>query len=170
MAEPTVAERWLPVVGYEGVYSVSDQGRVRRERAFKGVWSGRLLRTQPAHKRGGYPMLELWKDNARTRVYLHRLVALAFLGPPPPVHEVNHKNGVVSDNRVENLEWVTHTENAQHAVRVLKHGRMKLNEDQVIRIRFLAESGSTTLWIAEHFGMSAGAIHSIVTRRTWPHI
>lgn len=53
-------------------------------------------------------------------VGVHRLIAEAFIGPPPTTqHEVNHKNGVRCDNRVENLEWVTRRENARHAIEVL---------------------------------------------------
>ena len=92
-------ERWAPVPGYENRYEVSDRGRIRSLRL------GRILNPRDSH---GYKRVVLYtgsKKSART-FGIHRLVALAFLGPAPfPGAEINHKNEVRDDNRPENLEW-----------------------------------------------------------------
>lgn len=116
-------EEWRPVVGYEGVYEVSDLGRVRsvdrwnvdsRGRKFKR--SGRII---AGGKSGaGYPYVVLWRNSREKLAYVHRLVAEAFLPPIQGKLEVNHINGVKTDNRAENLEWCTSSENKSHAFRV----------------------------------------------------
>lgn len=124
-------ERWAPVRGYESLYDVSDLGRVRSlDRATVGhlretgtrcvrVIRGRLLRTQalPA----GYLQVGLFRDGVRRQVYVHRLVLSAFIGEPPPGHEVCHGPGGPADNRLANLRWGTHAENQQDIVRAGTH-------------------------------------------------
>ena len=99
-------ENWLPV-GEAQQYLVSDFGRVK-----KGV------RALSQHlNQGGYPRVSL--GTARGR-FVHRLVALAFIGPPPTdKHEVNHIDGRKTNNFASNLEWVTRSENHIHAYRIL---------------------------------------------------
>ena len=112
-AEYTTAERWAPVAGYEGLYEVSDHGRVRsldrlvvdktgtRQRLFKG----RLLQNICAST--GYHHVSLHRNNKRVeRRQVHRLVAEAFLGRPATERMcVDHRNGARDDNRVSNLRW-----------------------------------------------------------------
>lgn len=96
-------EIWKDVVGYEGIYKISDSGNVFSER------SKRNLKAQV--NRYGYYVIEL-----HSRLWtVHRLVALAFIPNPDKKPMVNHKNGIKTDNRVNNLEWVTPKENANHA-------------------------------------------------------
>lgn len=72
----------------------------------------------------GYLRLHLYVNDAVLRSWVHRLVAEAFLGSAPTAkHQVNHKNGVPSDNRVENLEWCTQSENMRHSYHVLRPRR-----------------------------------------------
>ena len=93
-----------------GIYSVSSMGEVRCDK------TGRIL--QPAIRSGGYPSVQLQcVDHSAHAFLIHRLVAAAFLGPPPgPHHEVNHKDKKRTNNHVANLEWVTRAENVTHAV------------------------------------------------------
>jgi hypothetical protein len=105
-------ERWLPVVGWEGLYEVSDQGRVRsldRIVHTKAGWSrrhqGRTLRSLQCH---GYQTVELTSGH---RVSVHRLVLEAFVGPCPDGLECCHGVGGPSDNRLSNLRWDTRSEN-----------------------------------------------------------
>lgn len=106
-----MTEQWRDVPGYEGFYQVSNQGQVRRTK------SGRLLK--PHNSGNGYLQAMLSKDNRRNYQLIHRLVALAFIPNPEGKPQVNHKNGVKSDNSVHNLEWCTMSENLLHRHRVL---------------------------------------------------
>jgi hypothetical protein len=116
----TPNEEWraVPVPGYEGCFSVSNLGRVRRERDGQHTKAGRIYK--PLVTPNGYCHVELSLGTVATkrRLVIHTLVALAFIGArPSPRHQVNHKNGVKTDNRADNLEWMTPAENAEHASR-----------------------------------------------------
>lgn len=111
-------EKWKLVDGWPG-YEVSSKGRVRRTLTGlvrRGVKAGRLMTV--TLNSWGYPTVYLKNLTKRTGVHVHRLVAIAFISPPPTAdHRVNHINSDKMDPRVENLEWVTHAENMQHAYR-----------------------------------------------------
>jgi hypothetical protein len=94
------------VLGYEGLYQVDTEGNVFNRH-------GRKMK--PCKQNRGYLILGLHKDN-KTQVHtVHRLVAETFLGVAPKGYEINHKDGDKTNNRVSNLEWVTHAENMEHA-------------------------------------------------------
>ena len=106
-----ITEQWRDVSGYEGSYQVSDQGRVRNVR------SGRVLKPGVAYN--GYYMVRLSRDNYAWTQRVNRLVATAFIPNTRSLPQVNHKNGVKTDNRAENLEWCTASHNQLHRHRVL---------------------------------------------------
>lgn len=91
-------EIWRPVVGYEGLYEVSSTGQVRNCR-------GKLLRPGPDHN--GYLKCVLCKKGKTKTIYIHRLVAQAFIPNPMYLKQVNHKDEDKSNNNVDNLEWCT---------------------------------------------------------------
>lgn len=98
-------ETWKPIKGYEGLYEVSDLGRV------KGLRKNTILRGLP--RRHGYLAVFLYKtDEPRRHESIHRLVAEAFCEKADGQTEVNHINEDKTDNRACNLEWVTHKANA----------------------------------------------------------
>ncbi|RJQ33882.1 hypothetical protein C4568_03715 [Candidatus Parcubacteria bacterium] len=101
-------EQWKDVVGYEGLYQVSDIGRVRG----KNLRKLHLSTTR-------YPIVDLYKENKRTTKLVHRLVAEAFIPLVPGKNNVNHKDGSRDNNAVSNLEWCTQKENIKHAFDVL---------------------------------------------------
>ena len=128
-------------------------------------------------------MVMLYKHHTSFTQRVHRLVASAFL-PPPPIEyiQVNHKDGDKTNNCVDNLEWCTAAMNAWHAYYVLnlrqlsnlkgeQHGHAKLTEAQVLEIRQLYATGLyTQAQLAELFPVNNTAISHIIVRRRWKHI
>jgi len=114
--EELASEEWRPVVGHEGRYEVSNLGRVKSLR-FRGHAGEALLRQSIVK---GYPRVTIGRPE-RTR-YIHTIVAEAFHGPRPFAAsgiriDVNHKDGIKTNCRESNLEWMTYLENAAHAAR-----------------------------------------------------
>ena len=103
-----------PVPGYEGRYGVSDQGNVYRYRKMK---DGTILMVKKKHflSGSGYFTSILCVNSKEIYINVHQLVAQTFLGKPHPKMQVNHINGIKTDNRVCNLEWVTPSENIRHS-------------------------------------------------------
>ena len=114
-------EIWKDVVGYEGVYEVSNMGRVKRVGKYRNQcaeWdSNHILR--PGHKDNEYLFVNLSKEGKNKIKYVHRLVAEAFLPNPKNKATVNHIDGDRTNNVVENLEWATYKENNNHSLYVL---------------------------------------------------
>lgn len=101
-------ERWAPVAGFEGLYEVSDHGRVRSAR------TGRLRAT--VQKRHGYIHVQLFKNGERRNFLVHRLVATTFVMNPLGLPIVNHEDGQKTNNRRDNLCWTDPSGNATHAI------------------------------------------------------
>lgn len=102
--------QWKPVVGYEGLYQVSSDGHIRSLHPRR---KGQILPQRI--ERAGYFEIQLSKKGVSTYYYVHRLVAAAFIPNSENKPCINHRNGIKTDNRIENLEWVTHSENMLHA-------------------------------------------------------
>lgn len=102
-------EKWLPIKGYEGLYEVSNLGRI------KSLRKNKMMSIKPVKDR--YKSVGLVDRNGIIKsIKIHRLVAIHFIENPENKREVNHKNMNKNDNRVSNLEWVTPSENINHAV------------------------------------------------------
>jgi len=105
----SATERWLPVVGYEGIYEVSDMGRVKRVAAAQGTRVGMVLKPI---EQAGYHFYNLNKKGApRKRLQAHRLVLNAFVGPQPELLGL-HYDDDGTNNRLDNLRWGTRLDNA----------------------------------------------------------
>ncbi|MCP4990740.1 MAG: endodeoxyribonuclease [Colwellia sp.] len=123
-------EKWKPVVRYEGLYEVSSFGRIRS--ITRTVWNSgpKCFQTikgcvRKLRNSNGYLNLTLVKDGVTKVESVHRIVAEAFLDNYSDSLDVNHKNCIKKDNRVENIEMVTRSQNIKHA---WDNGRMKLNK------------------------------------------
>lgn len=146
---------------YSDRYAATIDGRIY------SVSSRRFL--TPATQSRGYLTVVLYDGSApkKPRSFLvHRLIASAFLGASNL--QINHKNGVKSDNRLENLEYVTQSENIQHAVQSLgqfaaeRHSRAKLSNRQIEDIRSCGLPAKT---IAAQYGITAGYVRDIKSAR-----
>lgn len=111
-------EVWKPIIGYEGLYEISNIGRVKSLNKVRvnGVWyNEKIIRPKP--NKDIYHRVELSKNGKRRIIGVHQLIGWSFIPNPENKPNINHKNGIRNDNRVENLEWCTQKENIQHAWR-----------------------------------------------------
>jgi hypothetical protein len=166
-------EVWKDIKGYEGIYKVSNFGRVkslgneftRKERFLKLCLQSK-----------GYLTVVLQKDATRKMVLVHRLVAEHFIDNTESKPQVNHINGDKTDNAIENLEWVSHRENLDHAIKnnlTLKgeeNRNSKLKDVDVIKIHSLLQRGATTKELSESYNISYSTIDGIRTNRYWKHL
>lgn len=120
---------WKPVKNYEGLYEVSNLGEVRsldRTDSIGRKIKGRLLK--PAQCKG-YQVVGLHKKGKMKQVYIHRLVAEAFIGEPPKGYEVNHIDENKANNCVDNLEYLTHLGNMRYGTGI---ARMKEKQGKAV--------------------------------------
>lgn len=108
-----MGEIWKDIKGYEGLYQISDRGNVK---SFK---YGKERKLKPCKFGNGYLIINLSINGYYNSFNIHRLVCESFLPNPENKEQVNHKNGIKSDNRLDNLEWVTRSENAKHSFDIL---------------------------------------------------
>lgn len=158
-------ERWAECPGFPR-YAVSDRGRVQRRAGLHGssFREAAMMKADPDNY--GYPKVQLvGRDGVRRTVYVHRLVALAFVGNPDPEGrvEVDHVNGDHMDARAENLEWVTPEENVRRAREAGLLSR-RLAPEQVERIRRDPRPPGK---IAREIGASFDAVRAVKLGRTW---
>lgn len=174
-------EEWRPVVGWEGLYEVSNEGRVRSlprvVRAGRGVGSMRTVGgvvLSPSPSKRGYVKIDLRDRQRSSSVHVHRIVAIAFLGESSSGMQVNHINGIKHDNRIVNLEWVTPAENTRHSVEVLgnsvtesENGNARLSQSQVSDIVKRRNRGESCTSLSKEFGVSVTHISRICTGASW---
>lgn len=167
----------------EGVYQASNMGRIRsvdrQVSSKKGSLrncKGKILK-QWRNNNNGYMVVYL-SFHGKTRIRdVHRLIALSFCSGFEKGKQVNHKNGIKTDNRAENLEWITPSENIIHAKDTgLQHDRgeesvnSKLKTEDVLRIREMKKSGVYYKDIASIFGVHKDYVTLIVNKKRWAHV
>lgn len=160
-------------MGWEGVYSVSDLGRIRRDAGGRGAVAGRIITAKRNKK--GYQYADLSRDDRKIRRLVHQLVAEAFLPARPSAeHHPNHIDADKTNNSVANLEWLTVPQNNAHArslglVPALsgeENGRAKLTAEQVAEIRALKGKVGQRR-IAARFRVARTTVQWIHNGRNW---
>lgn len=168
---------WRDIPGYEGLYQVSDTGEVCRSANSPKCKTERAIR--PQRGSNGYLAVSLSRDSKVHQIGIHRLVMWAFIGPQNSLW-VNHKNGVKSDNRLANLEYLTPGQNIQHAYDTgltkgpvgEKNGNAKLTEASVREILTLFRSRPKPKRadVEAQFGISKTALSDVLARRSWKEV
>lgn len=157
--------RWKPIEDYPW-YEVSDRGDVRNSRTNKIL--GRRL------DKDGYRQVQLYNNGAALNHKVHRLVAEAFIPKDDRRDQVNHLNGDKEDNRAENLQWCTRSENTRHAYGELKFkaniapaiaAHTKLDKEKIRDINNLRTNGLSVKDIAQLYGVSIDSIYRVTRKR-----
>lgn len=174
-------EIWKPVVGYEGLYEVSNFGNVKRLEKLVKHAKGGLSRIKEkillqSKDRRGYNRLVLTKENHQTH-RVHTIVAKAFIENVDNKPIVNHIDGNKINNKVDNLEWVTKSENELHAYRIglKKSGNIgskchwaKFTKEQIIEIRKEYKPTRNSIGdLAKKYGVKWDTISNIVKGKTY---
>jgi hypothetical protein len=126
----------------------------------------------------GYRYIHAKVSGRKTKIYIHRLVAEAFIPNPENKPEVNHKDGDKTNSHVDNLEWCTSKENTQHAYKIglmnapkgEASGAAKLTRKEVISIRERHKNGDPTRALSDFYGVTMAQILYIVKRKAWKHV
>lgn len=160
-------------------YQISNQGQIK----VRLTWDFRLLKSGKTKE--GYSRIMLYRNNRCYCKLIHRLVLEAFVGKCPEGLEANHKDGVKANNHINNLEWITHLENAQHAVKTglyakrhyhyynrngEKNSYSKLKNGEVWLIKRLLWFDISCAKISRMFKVHADTICTIKKGETWQHV
>lgn len=179
-----MSEETKPVLGYEGLYSVSKSGKVYSHRVLTNLKRNRrthkksfivdpnsFIELKQSLKTRGYYVVTLYDQKGNRKYkYVHRLLAQAYIDNPHFLPEVNHKNGIKSDNSLDNLEWCTHRYNAIHAAKTglfkcygEENAVSKLKNIQRVEIYDLYNTGKLSF---RQIGLIFG-VHKSTTRQAY---
>lgn len=172
-----MTEEWRKIPGWPE-YEASNHGRVRSNgRHIRSVsktgkeskrWIEGVIRRQSDV--GGYKSITLARKGRKFTTYVHRLVLLAFIPPTRDGLDVNHIDGNKANNFLNNLEWVTRSENVRHAIDVLGRGRALLDNERARQIVKRLAAGDRPVAIAQEHGVSAKVVGQIAAGACWTHI
>lgn len=162
-------ESWVPIEGFEGYYEISNLGRVASLIGKNGIRKKpRILKSHI--KKNGYFTVLLQMNKRKKTISVHRLVAKAFCKNPKNKPHVNHINFIMTDNRAENLEWVTVKENRKHS-NLADHDARKMTREKVFLLRNLYSTGRYDFCnLAKKFSISPNSARAIVNRKAWGHV
>lgn len=165
-------EKWIKLKGFEGHqyggYFISNYGRIKNGH-------GKILSPNPTKK--GYLKAQLWIKNKRVKMpFVHRLVAMAFIPNPNNLPQINHKDTVKTNNYVDNLEWCTNQQNANHAMdhglmvsfQGERHPRATITLQQAKEIRTaVLDKTFRRSQLAEKYGVSEHVVKDIRRGKNW---
>jgi len=170
-------EKWKQIDNYP-YYEVSNKGRIR-----SWINSKQNKRKEPyllnPFKVNGYLKVHLYKNGDKNRLLVSRLVAKAFIGNSKDKNEINHKDGNKLNNNIDNLEWVTRSENLQHAYDTglrkkpngESNGKSKLTESDVLDIRNAYKLNCFSYQdLADAYDVGKTCIAKIIKRKNWAHL
>lgn len=172
-------ETFVDIIGYEGLYQISNLGRVKSLPKYRNSTETGEIFLKPSKTQKGYLTVRLYKDTIAKDFPIHRLVASMFIENSRNKPEVNHKNGIKDDNISENLEWCTGSENVKHAfeigLRIKQFGSAgnyhKLNEEKVLQIKTRYNNGGTAMRkLAKEYSVDYALIQRIIKGTAWPHV
>lgn len=160
-------EIWIDVVGYEGLYKISNCGSVKNQDG--------SIKIQ--HQRKGYFSVNLYRNAKFKNKTVHRLVAIAFIPNPNNYPQVNHIDGDKLNNQHSNLEWCTPKQNTNHAINNNlrrqavgeSYRHSKLNDNKVRKIRLMSKY-MTHQAIADKFNVRQSCITRVINGQNWKHV
>lgn len=163
-------EVWKDIIGYEGLYQVSNDGRVKS--LYREFWSGechRVLKKYPEKimktwiDRGGYEYVVLCKVSIAKKIKVHRLVAEAFIPNPENKPQVDHINTIRDDNRIENLRWATTSENQKNPISWERSSNAKKGDKNPMkkRMRQVAQIDMSTNKVIKVWESAVVAAHCL---------
>lgn len=181
---------WKDIKGYEGIYQVSDNGLIKSlEREIRrGGFISKIscYQMKPRVRNAGYYRIGLSLNNVIKYYSVHRLVAMAFIENTDNKPCVNHINGIKTDNRAENLEWVTQKENIRHAKDVLcknigdasflvfykafEHHGSKFNKESLDKLFEMRKKGTSFGNLAKCFKVDKSTIQAIFKGKTYSSV
>lgn len=164
-------EQWKPITGFDG-YQVSNYGNIKSKK------EGKLMALSVKGKYRVYLGVLMWVGKKVFCRYVHRIVAIEFCDNPNNYPEVNHIDGVKLNNHAVNLEWVTRSQNMEHAKKLPTHqvGEMKyaskLTSDQVDEIRKRKKDNPliTVISLAREFGIHPSQMSRVISGVYWKHL
>lgn len=173
-------EVWKPVQGYEGLYEISNLGRLKSPQKVVNGKEGRLHTLKermlnPRVNQTGYYHTALYKNGKPKWYTVHRMVALSWIDNPENKPHINHKDSNRLNNRVDNLEWCTHGENMKHGFlygnktqKGEKNNAAKITREIAEAVRALYAEGNLTQWqVGERFGLARCHVKDITTHKIW---
>lgn len=181
-------EEWKPIKGYEGLYEISNCGRVKGiDRKTRVIRKGHSQEMRVPEKiftgykgKTHYCQVALYKDGIKKHMQVHRLVAEAFIPNPDNKRQVNHIDGNKQNNIVTNLEWVTPSENILHSFKTglnpcsgEKNFQAKLTKEQVTEIKRVYKKGDKKYGsrpLARLYGVKHSSIYAITHGLTWREV
>lgn len=172
-------EIWKDIKGYEGLYQVSNLGRVKSLPKNRNSLEKGEMFLKPYINKKGYFHVRLYKNTLSHDFLVHRLVGTHFIPNPDNKLQINHLINDKSNNRCSNLEWCTGTENVRHAWATgintprkgVLNGMAKLNDEKVILIKEQYKAGGTTYRkLAKEYSVDYALIQRIMAGRSWVHV